>query len=310
MRTILVANPKGGSGKTTLATNIAGWLAGKRQRVGLLDADPQCSSTQWLERRPALFPSVAGFARDVGRKELKDVGPEWLVVDSPAGLHGDDLRDALKRADALVVPVSPSAFDMAATRHFLEAIREHKSVREHGLPIAIKRGYVGVDTRLRGQAYRFVTTHLETQEMAIQSGQAAELLVALAATPTDRALILVGDMNSSPADIGPADTPGVVPPYRQFLSAGLVDVWAARFGEAGGFTCCQDSTLRNEVSTLDQRIDLIMARAQPLLVRQVRVLLDDPALRTAAPPGQARLWPSDHAGFEALLGFRGRVPTP
>ena len=95
MQTILVANPKGGSGKTTLATNIAGWLAGKRQRVGLLDADPQQSSTQWLARRPALFPSVAGFARDVGKKELKDVGPEWLVIDSPAGLHGEDLRDAV-----------------------------------------------------------------------------------------------------------------------------------------------------------------------------------------------------------------------
>ena len=64
VQTILVANPKGGSGKTTLATNIAGWLAGKRQRVGLQDADPQGSSTQWLARRPALFPPVAGFAGD------------------------------------------------------------------------------------------------------------------------------------------------------------------------------------------------------------------------------------------------------
>lgn len=181
------------------------------------------------------------------------------------------------------------------------------SVAVGGVPIGIRRGFVGVDTQLRGQAYRFVTTHLETQEMAVQSGQAAELLVALAGTPPGRALILIGDMNSSPADVAPAETPGVVPPYRQFLAAGLVDTWAARFGDAPGFTCCQDATLRNEVSTLDQRIDLILARAQPLLVRQARVILDDPAERTRARPGQVPLWPSDHAGFEALLSFRARV---
>lgn len=137
MQTILVANPKGGSGKTTLATNIAGWLAGKRQRVGLLDADPQHSSTQWLARRPALFPPVAGFERDVAKKELKDIPLEWLVIDSPAGMHGETLRDALRRAAAMIVPVSPSAFDMAATAAFLESIREYKVVREGGLAIAL-----------------------------------------------------------------------------------------------------------------------------------------------------------------------------
>jgi chromosome partitioning protein len=137
VQTILVANPKGGSGKTTLATNIAGWLAGKRQRVGLQDVDPQGSSAQWLARRPPLFPPVAGFDGDIRRKELKDVAPEWLVVDSPAGIHGDALRDAIKRADAMVVPVSPSAFDMVATGHFLQAIADYKSVREGGLAIAL-----------------------------------------------------------------------------------------------------------------------------------------------------------------------------
>ena len=150
MQTILVANPKGGSGKTTLATNIAGWLAGKRQRVGLLDADPQGSSSQWLARRPALFPPVAGFAGDARRREIKDVAPEWLVVDSPAGLHGDDLRDAVKRADAMVVPVSPSAFDMDATERFLAVVGELKAVREGGVAIALVA--MRVDARTRSTA--------------------------------------------------------------------------------------------------------------------------------------------------------------
>ena len=106
------------------------------------------------------------------------------------------------------------------------------SVQVGGVPIAIKRGYVAVDTQLRGQAYRFVNTHLETQEMAVQAGQAAELLAALAGTPTDRALILVGDMNSSPMDVAPVEAPAVLPPYQQFVAAGLIDVWAARHGAA------------------------------------------------------------------------------
>ena len=108
--------------------------------------------------------------------------------------------------------------------------------------------------------------------------------------------------------MAPAEAPTVVPPYQQFVAAGLIDVWAARHGLAPGFTCCQDATLRNEISTLNERIDLIFTKAQPVLVRQALVILDDLDDRTLAPPGQPRLWPSDHAGFEALLNFRGRIP--
>jgi len=174
VQTILVANPKGGSGKTTLATNIAGWLAGKRQRVGLLDADPQQSSSQWLARRPNLFPPIAGFAGDAARKEIKEVGSQWLVVDSPAGLHGDALRDAVKRADAMVVPVSPSAFDMAATAHFLAAVRDIKAVRERGVPIALVAMRVDARTRSAGELDEFLrqfdfplVTHLRDTQVYV-----------------------------------------------------------------------------------------------------------------------------------------------
>ena len=149
MRTILVANPKGGSGKTTLATNLAGWLAGKRQRVVLRDLDPQRSSTEWLERRPALFPPIAGHAKEV-RHGGVDSEPDWRVVDTPAGLSGDDLRDAVRRADLMLVPLTPSAFDMAAARHFLAAIHEHKAIRKGGLALGIVA--MRVDPRTRSAA--------------------------------------------------------------------------------------------------------------------------------------------------------------
>ncbi|MFO1284879.1 MAG: ParA family protein [Burkholderiales bacterium] len=137
MHTILIANPKGGSGKTTLATNVAGWLAGKRQRVAIDDRDPQQSSTQWLERRPALFPAIGLIDADTRRKDTKALDLAWRVVDSPAGLHGDELRDALKAADQVLVPLTPSAYDMAATQRFLGTVAEAKAVKQGNLPVGI-----------------------------------------------------------------------------------------------------------------------------------------------------------------------------
>lgn len=135
MQTILIANPKGGSGKTTVATNVAGFLAGKRQRVVLADEDPQQSSTQWLARRPALFPLVQPMPGD--RRELREIGAHYVVIDSPAGLHGERLRDEIRRADVMLVPITPSVFDMAATARFLGQIAEYKAVKGGDLAVAL-----------------------------------------------------------------------------------------------------------------------------------------------------------------------------
>lgn len=149
MQTILVANPKGGSGKTTLATNVAGWLAGKRQRVVLTDLDPQQSATLWLSRRPRLFPTIEAAPRG-GAERLQSQSVQWQVVDSPAGLRGDDLKHALKDAGVLLVPVSPSVYDMDATQRFLDIVADVRSVRRGELVV----GLVGmrVDPRTRSAA--------------------------------------------------------------------------------------------------------------------------------------------------------------
>jgi len=174
MQTILVANPKGGSGKTTLATNLAGWLAGKRQQVALQDLDPQRSSTEWLARRPSLFPGIGELAHGVKVRELKERGTQWLVVDTPAGMYGDDLDDAVRRADAMLVPLTPSAFDMAATRHFLDAIRQFKAVRKGALAIAIVAMRVDARTRSAGELDQFLegldfplVTHLRDTQVYV-----------------------------------------------------------------------------------------------------------------------------------------------
>jgi chromosome partitioning protein len=144
MRTVLVANPKGGAGKTTLATNLAGGLASLGHSVALWDLDRQKSALQWLAVRGDHEPRIA---------KLGDRGPDgedkyaWLVVDSPAGLHGKNLAHALKLANKVVVPVQPSLFDMAATGDFLNMLLAEKSVQKKDTVI----GIVGmrVDPRTR-----------------------------------------------------------------------------------------------------------------------------------------------------------------
>jgi chromosome partitioning protein len=147
MHTIIVANPKGGTGKTTLATNVAGWLAGKKQRVVLADFDVQHSSAEWLKRRPALLPKIDGWTPEQDKKNLQDADPNWLVIDLPAGIHGETLRDAVRRAEILLVPISPSWFDMDATRSFLARLAEYKAVKDGEVHI----GLIGmrVDSRTR-----------------------------------------------------------------------------------------------------------------------------------------------------------------
>jgi chromosome partitioning protein len=147
MHTIIVANPKGGSGKTTLATNIAGWLAGKKQRVVLADFDAQRSCAQWLSRRSERLPKIVGWTPDQDQKLLQDADPQWLVIDLPAGIQGDTLRDAVRRAEVLLVPVSPSRFDMDATRSFLARVAECMGGRNGDVHV----GLVGmrVDSRTR-----------------------------------------------------------------------------------------------------------------------------------------------------------------
>jgi chromosome partitioning protein len=143
MQTILVANPKGGSGKTTLATNVAGWLAGKRQRVLLSDLDPQRSSAEWLEQRPRGFPPIGAGSSELAA--AAEPVADWRVIDSPAGLHGEALRALVEAADALLVPVSASAFDIAATRRFLAAVTDVVGAR----PFPLATGLVAMRVDLR-----------------------------------------------------------------------------------------------------------------------------------------------------------------
>jgi chromosome partitioning protein len=136
MLSILVCNSKGGCGKTTIATNLAAAYAVGGLSVALADADPQKSSLNWVKRRDPKRPKVRGldWSRNIGRCP-KNI--TRLVIDAPAAIDVDDFRGLLKMADAVILPVLPSAFDRDATERFVRKIEAVKPIRRHRKPLAI-----------------------------------------------------------------------------------------------------------------------------------------------------------------------------
>jgi endonuclease/exonuclease/phosphatase family metal-dependent hydrolase len=163
--------------------------------------------------------------------------------------------------------------------------------------LSFDRGWASIDARLKQQPFRFVTTHLETEEFpAVQQAQAAEFLRGPGKGGT---IIATGDFNSA-AD-GSTTTS-----YAQVTAPGKFrDAWdEGRLGP--GLSCCQESNtpplapgaLNNPVSTLRTRIDLILGRGAAKS-DGAELIGDSPF--EATPP----LWPSDHAGVVAELRLNG-----
>jgi chromosome partitioning protein len=155
MRTVLVANRKGGCGKTLVAVTLASALAARGRSVALADADPQKSALRWLKRRPPVAPAIRGLdwthAGDVGDAPKRI---DWLVIDAPGALAGGRAEALIADAEAVVTPVLPSSFDADSTRRFLKEIEDVKRVRKgkvgvHLLANRVKaRGHA--TDRLRG----------------------------------------------------------------------------------------------------------------------------------------------------------------
>lgn len=152
---VLIANPKGGCGKTTIATNLAAAFAHMGFATALADCDRQKSAMAWLKRRP-------GHARRlIGLNWTKDVGPlpcgvQRLVIDAPAGIRRKAVRDLVRRADAIVIPVLPSLFDEIATRRFLRVLDKLKPIRNNKRAVAI----IGNRVRSRAAANRALDAFL------------------------------------------------------------------------------------------------------------------------------------------------------
>ena len=151
MRRIMVVNPKGGCGKTTLATNLAGTYASQGAKVVLADYDPQASSLAWLSARPADRAPITGIPAVPGEEPKLPRSCEVLVIDAPAGVSGKPLKQLAKTAQTVLVPVLPSPIDIRAAARFLDELLTLGRVTKDRLRVGV------VANRVRAQTLIYQT---------------------------------------------------------------------------------------------------------------------------------------------------------
>ena len=136
MRTIMVLNSKGGSGKSTIATSIASYYASQGNRVVLADCDPQASSLQWLEARPAGRSQITGIDGSAGSFRVPR-SADYVVYDTPAAVHGAALAGFLRRAQSIIIPVLPSPIDMRAATPFIQRVLDNGRIARKEARVAL-----------------------------------------------------------------------------------------------------------------------------------------------------------------------------
>ncbi len=225
-----------------------------------------------LERRNAPY-SVAGTS--VGY----DIEMPMIVGIDPIAL--DDIR--LTDSEAILVRDGVQVGNIVEGHYAINL----EAPMPIGPPIVLSMGWVSAEAIVNEMEFRFVSTHLETEENSplVQEAQVAELLEVLSSETLP--IVLVGDFNSA-ASSSIADT------YNMVMNAGFTDAWLAGSGSGTGYTCCQTADLL-QADNLNRRIDYIFLKGG-FEVRSIKRVGANQEDRTLT-----GLWPSDHAGLLAKV---------
>lgn len=155
MQSILIFNPKGGSGKSTLATNIAAYIAGQGMSVALADLDKQGSSNDWMAVRPVDKPAIIRGCDDSKTVRI-DADTDYLIIDSPASLHGKRLAKFARNAERALVPITASALDVRAAERFFAELISLKNKINRKIKIATVANRIREDTKAAGKLENYL----------------------------------------------------------------------------------------------------------------------------------------------------------
>jgi len=160
---IVILNPKGGCGKSTLATNLAACYAKRGPTPAVMDYDPQGSTIGWLDRRPDDLPKIHGIA---AYKNSMTATRSWqlrvpddtvnLLVDSPASVDHDDLRELTRDSTSILVPVLPSSMDIHAASRCIADLLLVAKVDRRDRKLAVVANRTRKNTKSFGQLMRFL----------------------------------------------------------------------------------------------------------------------------------------------------------
>lgn len=159
---ILVINGKGGSGKTTVSTNLAAWLARRGETTVLVDADPQGSASHWLASRSENLPAIFGVKIELNSRITRSFqwrapkSTRWLITDAAPGLSGTALEDVIQNHDLIIVPVLPSDIDIRASARFIGELLLNRSMRRQRRPIAVVANRVKQQTNTWERLQKFL----------------------------------------------------------------------------------------------------------------------------------------------------------
>ena len=168
MPIIAIVNQKGGTGKTTLSTNLACAFA-EACRVLLLDADPQGSAQDWADSRAQRPMNLDVRGAEPGRlvQNVRLLAPDygWVIIDGPPGITRTS-ADAVRAADVVLIPAKASPFDVWAASDIVAAVKARQETTR-GIPIA---AFVITMTRPRTRLGRQIDAALDEYELlALQS---------------------------------------------------------------------------------------------------------------------------------------------
>ncbi|HET7396156.1 MAG TPA: AAA family ATPase [Gammaproteobacteria bacterium] len=162
---VVVLNTKGGCGKTTLSTNLAGYYASHDFQTAILDMDPQGSSLHWLANRSQKHASIVGIqgterGNRVTRSFQLRIPPdtERLIVDTPAGLEPMRLQDVTRGADAILIPVLPSDIDIHAASRCVADLLIAGRIERRADRVAVIANRVKKNTQMYDKLRRFLDT--------------------------------------------------------------------------------------------------------------------------------------------------------